>query len=589
VHHFLQEKHLLLVLDNFEQVLDAASFVTDLLATCPRLSVLVTSRIPLHLRSEQAQPLASLPLEDAVTLFQERAHAIDPSRVYAAREVAAICEQVDCLPLAIELAAMHVRVLSLSDLRKRLTHRLALLRNGPADLPTRQQTMEGAIAWSYELLTEEQQRCFRALSIFVGGWTLEAAEAVCQDEGEVAEEEIILTMAALVDASLVQAEISSGDAVRFNMLELIREYALQQLQAAGEEEQYRSRHATWYARLAESIFAYFGPEQGVRDTQFTSTQEQELPNARAALQWAEEKYEAELGLRLVGFARLWHIRGQMSEAENWFERMLTLDRRMREQGEQAAPLPMRIEKLYGLARTLVRHGKLEYGAEEFAREALQLAQHIGDLNGISNAYATLGMIAQALGRLDEAELAFTESYTHARSIEHRGLISRALFSLADLARMRGDVARATVLLEEGLASAKAFGITWDIPIAMTLLGHLAREQQHYALAKVRYREALTLYRAFSSPTYIASCLESFAATVCAEEHYAQTTRLYAAADALRKQTQTPLPPAGREEFEQTIATAKAALGEPAFVKEWNIGAALTQDAAIEDALSHSNS
>jgi len=155
--------------------------------------------------------------------------------------------------------------------------------------------------------------------------------------------------------------------------------------------------------------------------------------------------------------------------------------------------------------------------------------------------------------------------------------------------MRGDVARATVLLEEGLASAKAFGITWDIPIAMTLLGHLAREQQHYALAKVRYREALTLYRAFSSPTYIASCLESFAATVCAEEHYAQTTRLYAAAAVLRKQTQTPLPPAEREEFEQTIATAKAALGEPAFVKEWNTGAALTQDAAIEDALSHSNS
>src|SRR5258706_12978798 len=586
---FLRPKHFLLVLDNVEQVLDSASFVADLLANCPHLFILVTSRTPLRLRAEQEVRLAPLPLKDAVTLFCERAQAVRPAQVYAVSEVAAICQQVDRLPLAIELAAMHVKLLPLSELQKRLTHRLTLLRDGARDLPKRQQTMEDAIAWSYELLTEEQQRCFRALSVFVGGWTLEAAEAVCQNEGEVAEEEIILTMAALADASLVQAEISSGDAVRFNMLELIREYALQQLQAAGEEQQYRSRHATWYARLAESIFAYFGPEQGVRDTQFTSTQEQELPNARAALQWAEEKHEAELGLRLVGFARLWHIRGQMSEAENWLERMLTLDRRMREQGEQAAPLPMRIEKLYGLARTLVRHGRLEHGAEEFAREALQLAQHIGDLNGISNAYATLGMIAQALGRLDEAEVAFTESYTHARSIEHRGLISRALFSLADLARMRGDVARATVLLEEGLASAKAFGSTWDIPIAMTLLGHLAREQQHYALAKVRYREALTLYRAFSSPTYIASCLESFAATVCAEEHYAQTTRLYAAAAALRKQTQTPLSPAEREEFEQTIATAKAALGEPAFVKEWNTGVALTQDAAIEDALSHSNS
>src|SRR6266849_5269502 len=195
------------------------------------------------------------------------------------------------------------------------------------------------------------------------------------------------------------------------------------------------------------------------------------------------------------------------------------------------------------------------------------------------------MIAQASGKLDEAGVDFTESYTHARMIEHSGLLSRALFHLGELAGMRGDIARATALLEEAQALAQAIGIMWDIPIHMTLLGHLAHQQQHYPLAKARYREALVLYRAFGSPTYIAACLDGYAATACAEGHYAQATRLCAAAAALREQAQTLLLPAEREAFEQVVATAKAALDEPGFVKEWNTGTTLTQDEAIDDALS----
>jgi predicted ATPase/DNA-binding XRE family transcriptional regulator len=426
VRAFLHHKHLLLVLDNVEQVLESASFVADLLARCPRLFVLLTSRTSLHLRAEQELLLSPLPLQDAVVLFRERAQAIRPARTYAVGEVEAICEQVDRLPLAIELAAMHVKVLSLPELQERLTHRLALLRGGARDLPPRQQTMEDAIAWSYELLTEEQQRCFRALGVFVGGWTLEAAEAVnfAQDEG--AAEESILTLAALVDASLVQAEITAGGAVRFGLLELMRDYALQRLHAAGEEEQCRRRHAAYYARLAGTVFAHFGPEPGVREAHFALALAQELPNARAALQWAQERQEAELGLRLAGFARLWQVRGQMSEAVRWYERMLALDLRAREQGKPTAPLTLRIQYLYGIGRTMVRRGKVERGAEVAANEALQLAQQIGDHNGISSAFATLGMIAQASGKLDEAEAAYTESYTHARLIEHSGLLSAAL-------------------------------------------------------------------------------------------------------------------------------------------------------------------
>src|ERR1051326_7954256 len=380
--------------------------------------------------------------------------------------------------------------------------------------------MEDAIAWSYELLTEQQQRYFRTLGVFMGGWSLQAAEAVCLSEGEAAAEENILTLAALVDASLIQAEMLAHGVTRFTILEILRDYALQQLRAAGEEEECRRRHAAYYARLAEIVFAHFGPEEGVRDAQFTMVFAQELSNARAALQWAEERHEAELGLRLTGFARLWHVHGQMSEAERWLERMLALDLQAREQGARAAPLTLRIERLYGLGRTLVRHGKVGHGAEAFAQEALQLAQSISDQNGISNAFATLGMIAQESGKPDEAEAAFTESYTHARRIEQRGLMSRGLSGLADVARMRGDIARATALSEEALTNAQAIGMIWDIPIMMTLLGHLARQQQNYAVATARYREALALYRTFSSPLYTAGCLEGYAATMCAEGHYA---------------------------------------------------------------------
>jgi len=238
---------------------------------------------------------------------------------------------------------------------------------------------------------------------------------------------------------------------------------------------------------------------------------------------------------------------------------------------------------------MVRHGKVEGRAEAFAQEALHLAQHIGDESGISNAYMTLGMIAQANGKLDEAEVAFTESYTHARMIEHRGLLSAALSLLGGLAGVRGDLARATALLEEALALAHTIGITWDIPISLTVLGHLASLQQNSPLAKARYREALVLYRAFGSPTYIAACLDGYAAAACAEGRYAQATRLCAQASTLHEQTQTELLPPEREAFEQVVATARAALDEPAFAREWNKGTALTQDEAIDDALSDGTS
>ncbi len=490
---------------------------------------------------------------------------------------------MDRLPLAIELAAMHVKILSLSELQMRLAHRLAFLRDGARDLPKRQQTMEDAIAWSYELLTKEQQRCFRALGIFVGGWTLEAAEEVCQDPQNTTSETFLLILAALVDASLVQVEIPAEGRERFGMLEMVREYALERLRAAKEEDLYRRRHAACYARLAETIMAYFGTEQGARDSHFALTME--LPNARAALEWAEEKNEAELGLRLAGFTRLWHVCGQMSEAEQWMERMLALDQRARERGEQTAPLTLRIAMLYGFGRTQVRHGRVQPVAEVYANEALHLARSIGDLNGMCNAYATLGMIAQANSKLDEAERAYIESDALARQLKHSGMMSRAMSHLSDVASIRGDLERATALLEEALANARVSGMTWDIPIMTTMLGHLANQQQRYDVAKARYREALVRFRPFSSPTYIAWCLEGYAAALSAEGHYTQAARICAAASALRERIQAPLPRVQREAFEQTVATSRESLDEASFASEWKAGTMLTQDEAIDDALS----
>ena len=573
---FLQPRQFLLVLDNFEHLLEAAPFVADLLANCPRLQVLVTSRAPLRLRQEQVFPLVPLALDDAITLFRARAQAVRPGRAYEGTTVAAICEQVDCLPLAIELAAMQVRLLSLTELLERLSTRLALLGEGARDLPARQRTMRNAIAWSYSLLTGEQQRFFRALGVFVGGWTLEAAEAVGSALGETTSDEALLMLAALVDASLVQVEMPTESASRFSMLELMREYALDALRTAGEEEVCRLRHAAYYARLGESVTP-FGPGQGASETQLVL----DFPNVRAALQWAEEQQEATLGLRLAGaFGQMWFSNGYLREAEMWLERMLALDWQA---GEPEAVLVLRAEALNNLGDVLLGLGKLER-AEALATETLERARQRGDQSVISIAWTVLGMVARARGKLDEAATFFAESDTHARLTEHLSIKGMALRNRAELAWIQGDLTQATTFAEEGRFLAQSAGVTFVVAAQTTMLGHLARQQGKYALAKTRYREALALYRTFGSSTYSAWCLEGLAATLCAEGRFDAATRLCAAVAAQREQAQTPLSPAEHEAFEQTVVNAQDALDKATFEAEWATGSAFTPEEAIDNAL-----
>ena len=451
VRAYLHEKNLLLLLDNFEQVIESALFVADLLAWCPHISVLITSRTPLRLRGEHMLQLAPLSLEDAIVLLRERAHAVRPGSAFAVSEAAAICERLDCLPLAIELAAAQVTVLSLPQVLIHLNQHMALVLGAARDLPTRQRTMAAAIGWSYDLLTASQQRCFRALGIFIGGMTLAAARAVCWGNEPATEAEALLTLAALVDASLVQVDIVPGGFTRFHLLELVREYALERLRAEAEDEACRRRHATYYAaQAATMVFS------GASASTTIVGSAQELPNARAALEWAEARREAELGLRLAGFARLWDMRGAAGEAEHWLERMLALDAEARATGDPCAPQSLRVERLYGYARALLNHGKFEQ-AEVFARESVALAQDTNDQRGLSDAYATLGMIAQAKGDIEQATAAFTESVTHASPDACSESWYHALYYLAELARYQGDFNRAHALLESALAGAQATG------------------------------------------------------------------------------------------------------------------------------------
>lgn len=579
VRAFLQDKQYLLLLDNFEQVLSAADFVSHLLVSCPRVQMLVTSRVPLHLRAEQQLALTPLTPAAAVTLFRERAQRVQPHFDAAEPAVVAICDQVDRLPLAIELAAAHVRVLSLPVVLERLSDRLRLLRGGARDLPERQRTMEEAIAWSYHLLSPTNQRWFRALSIFIGGYTLAAAEVICGGEEPTAPDEGLSAITALVDASLAQMEMTEDGLPRYHLLEVIREYAAEQLRAAGEADNYQRRHAEYYAALAEEA-ERMGSGQERREAHLL----RESANGRAALQWVHDYGEITLGLRLATwFGAFWIKRGQMSEGTLWLERMLALDEA---RGVQVASPAVRSKALYYASRLAMHFGRSER-AIALAEEALALAERTGDQAGTSNMQALLGAIALAAGKEDEAATYFTASYEAAKRARDAGdshQLSLALLNLGELARRRGDLARATELLEEALADVRAMDMTWGIANNLTLLGHVARQQQDYARAKTRYRESLALYQRLGSATYIAWCLEGVAATVCAEGSYQHTTRLCAAAAALRVVAQTPLPPAEQDAFDQVVKAAHAHLDEPTFAEQWGIGSSMTQDDAISFAL-----
>ncbi|MGH2504722.1 MAG: ATP-binding protein [Ktedonobacterales bacterium] len=581
---YLRERRVLLLLDNFEHLLEAGPRIARLLAECPHLYALVTSLAPLRVRGEWRLPLQPLAAGAAANLFRERACAAQPERTLPEPAVAAICAQLDHLPLAIELAAAQLSALSVMQLRERLAQGLPSLISGMRDLPARQQTMEATIAWSYALLNDEQQRWFRALSVFAGGWAAEAAQAVCGDDPGASDDltSALLTLADLADASLIQAHEDVHGVARFSQLELLRAFGRERLREAGEERLRCERHARYYVSLADAV-TRDGPSSRALERGAGPDAVAELANARVALEWAEAADEPALGLRLARIGRLWHVVGQMQEALDWMTRMLALDERHRSHGMEAAPLELRVQCLYGHARTLLGYGAFER-AEAYAAEGVRLSEEIVDDYVTSNALMTLGMVTQAVGRLDEAASVFTASYARMPEDDATGQRYRALSKLAEIAALQGHLTEASDLLERALADAEAIDNTWDVAHMATLLGGVACQMQRYQLATQRYQRALSLYRVFASPRFSAWCLEGYAAVLAGEEHYALATRLCAAAATFREQAQAPAPSVEREAIAQMMATARAALGRDRFRQLWRAGAERSQDDALADAL-----
>ncbi|HEY7122373.1 MAG TPA: tetratricopeptide repeat protein [Ktedonobacterales bacterium] len=575
----LREQQRLLLLDNFEQVAQAAPLVAELLGACPRLKVLVTSRAALHLRGEQELPLVPLGQEAAVTLFLQRAQAVQPDldlTVENIQAAGAICRHLDGLPLAIELAAARVKVLPPQALLERLKSRLPLLTGGPLDLPERQRTMRDAVAWSYALLNPAEQQIFRRLAVFSGGSTLEAAAAICHEaEGGAPPatwETIVLEeLTALVDHSLISSEMAAGKP-RFTLLEIIREYALERLEESSEAETLRRRHLEYYTSLAEEA-AHIRANQDARDTLLAK----EFANVRAALEWAREHGESAQGLRLASACgRVWYFRGMLSEAQQWLDEFLALDACA---GERAAPGAARVQALYGACRIALDQGSYDR-VETLSREGLALAKQADDQSGMGNALAMLAAVAEARGNLAEASALYEEGLAYCRDAGDSGGTTRILSSLGHIERATGQLERARVHFEEILAHARKIGLTWGIANSLVSLGHIAREQGDHQRALVLYREGLALHQTMGNNVWIAWCLEGMAATLCDLRQFERAARLCGIADALRASTRALRPPAEQEHYEQLLARVREALGEEAFASVWAAGDALSLKEAV---------
>ena len=588
IKEFLRDKHLLLVLDNFEHVVEAAPLVDDLLGGCPSLTVLVTSRMRLQLYGEREHvvPPLAMPDEDeprsfddvlgseAVRLFVERAQAVKGDFVLTAENspvVLDVCRRLDGLPLAIELAAARIKVLPPAALLARLQYRLSLLTGGGRNLPTRQQTMRDALAWSHDLLTAEEQTLFRRLSVFVGGFTLEAAEAVGVRGGDAAPPSVIDLVASLVDKSLLQSVGGVGSEPRFEMLETVREFGLEQVEAGGEEEATRRRHSAYFLALGEALAPHLSTAELVPALDRLSV---ELPNVRAALAWALERGEAETVLRLAGgLVSFWNFRGHLSEGRHWLAVGLA----------QPGTAPTtRADALFAAAVLAGLQGD-DRQAAAFGAEGLRIACAHDYRFGIGRALFVLAFTAERGGDVEWAAALYEESLAPLREAGHSRWVAQALVALADVTHLRGDADRAGVLAAEALALARQIGHAWVITLALGVLAHIACERDDVVRAVSLYEESLALSRSLGDQRGVAGTLGGIAAIVLARGQPERATRLLGAAQALGDSI--GVTHLGHHlYYERILVAARAALNEPVFADAWDEGQALLPEQAIADAL-----
>lgn len=491
----LRDRHLLLLLDNFEHVLDAAPAVAELLASCRRLHILTTSRVPLHLVREHEYPVPPLSLPDlarlpplqalcrceAVALFLDRARAVKPDFDITgdtAPAVAGICTRLDGLPLAIELAAARIKLFPPQALLQRLDSRLQLLIGGARDLPARQQTLRGEIDWSYSLLSGAEQILFARLSVFAGGYTLEAAEAVCNPDGAL---DVLQGLASLVDQSLLRR--LGENEPRFSMLETIREYASERLLAQGEAEPLRRHHADFFLALAERAEQEI---DGASQARWLEQLEVEHDNLRAAMRWALDRGNSEIALRLAtALDTFWLVRTHWSEGRRWLEEAL-------DAGAPVAP-HLRARGLRVAAGLAVQQTRYR-AARHWAKESLTLADQLGDRDERAAALLTLGQVAGLQGDYSREQALYEESLPLYRELGNRERTCEALFRCGATAWQRGDHARAEACLQESLALARELGDIHRQGNCLTNLGEVALAQGDLEPARAMFENALALQR-----------------------------------------------------------------------------------------------
>lgn len=587
----LQTKKMLLVLDNCEHLVEAcAELVSVLLASCPELRVLATSREALGVPGESiwrvsplsvpgrddGQSVESLMEYEAVRLFVERAGSAQSAFTLTeqtAPVVGQICQRLDGIPLAIELAAARVRVLSVEQISNRLEDRFRLLTSGSRTTLPRQRTLRAAVEWGYDLLDEQERSLFNSLSVFAGGFSLEAVESVCAGEG-MDEYEVLDLLSSLVDKSLVMVLEGMGGSVRYRLLETLREYGWEQLLESGETEETQRKHAVYFVDLSEEAEPELtGPQQA----SWLERLEQEHDNLRAALRWSAESEDAETGLRLGGALwRFWQVRGHLSEGR---ERLAGIVALPNESGSMAN----RAKALNGLGT--LTHNQGDYDAARHLHEdCLVIWRELEDKVGVAASLNNLGLIAYYQGDYDAARPLHEESLAIRRGLGDKVGVAASLNNLGFMAYYRSDYAGARVLMEEALAIGRELGDTRVIAHSLNNLGIIAMEQGDYLEACTLYEESLSISSELGDRQGIATVLESFASLAVALSQPERGLCLAGAAATLRESIAVPMTHLEETKFNHDLETARQALSEEEQEAAWGRGQQMTQEQAIAYAL-----
>jgi predicted ATPase/class 3 adenylate cyclase len=620
---YLRSRALLLVLDNFEQVIAAAPLVADLLAACGGVKFLVTSRERLGLSGERLYPVPSLALPDltqlpppppvalsrypAVELFVQRAQAVKPDFRLTSDSTPAvveICRRLDGLPLAIELAAARTRVLAPPAMLARLAHRLDFLTGGARDQPARQQTLRNAIAWSYALLDEAERQLFRRLAVFVGGFTLAAAEAVAADE--TARALGLDQLESLLDKSLLRQLEGGEDEPRFIMLELLREFGLEQLSASGEEDTVRHRHAAYYLSMAEQAE---GSLEGAAQIEWMDRMEQAHDNLRAALEWSTATpIESELGLRLANALGLfWEVRGHFSEGRDRLSAILASAPAQARSAARAKLLARAAELAYrqsdytatralateslaicrarddreGMASALIKLGNAATEGGDYEstfrvlEEALSIWRALGDNHGTARALISLGWAALRSGDNALANERLGEALVISRQLGDTRSIGFELSGLGEIALRTGQYARATQLIEESLALRQQLSNKWGVGVSLGMLGWVAMHMQDWARAATLLGQSLEVRREIGDTGGCAWCLERLAEVALARGRAKAAVQLFGAAAELRAAIGSVMDPVDQQAYASRQAALRADLGEAQFAAGWAAGQALS--------------